>query len=149
MTPPTTAPTGPAALSPSLEPRSTPPGTPCACATTGSATAATTAAIPIKRRIMITPLVLAGGAMTSDWSRFGSIRPSAGAADGIDDPSPQRANAAVARLLGARHQIDRLGVAGRNIKRCHQLLAKSRSRLDQRRHREGDAKALLGSLQHR
>jgi hypothetical protein len=44
--------------SPSLEPRSTPPGTPWACATTGSATVATRAAIPIKRRIMMSPMVL-------------------------------------------------------------------------------------------
>src|SRR6266705_200269 len=164
MTPPTTAPTAPAALSPSLEPRSIPPGTPWACAATGSATAATRAAIPIKRRIMNNSNGVDQGDWNSAW--FPAVRRSSAlraiaclpapswcrlgdTADGIDDPSPERANSTVARLFSTGHQINGLSVTGRNIERRHQLSAKSRSCLDQGRHGERDAKPLLRGLQHR
>src|SRR5712675_3645715 len=73
----------------------------------------------------------------------------AGAVDGIHDPSPERGNSPVTRLLGAGHQINRFGGAGADIKRSDQLLAESWPRLDQGCHCQRDAKALLGGLQHR
>src|SRR6266481_8780148 len=72
-----------------------------------------------------------------------------GAVDGIHDPSPERGNSPITRLLGARHQINRLGGTGVEIKGSDQLLAESWPRLDQGCHCERDAKAVLGGLQHR
>ena len=77
---------------------------------------------------------------------IGTEKALADAADGPHDPSPQRANPAVARLLGAGYQINRLAVASLHIKRRHQLFAESWSRLDQRSHGERDAKPLLRGL---
>src|SRR6267154_4689662 len=64
---------------------------------------------------------------TPNWFRLGDT------ADGIDDPSPERANSAVARLFSTGHQINGLSVTGLDIERRHQLPAKSRSCLDQGR----------------